>query len=268
MLKKLMKKWKLILPLLLLLLAVTIFLLPQPGKEEGLVAQEDVMSISRRSDYPVSGELQDMYAIADVVLLGQYLEFEEAWNMARNPENPAEESKTDYFEGHIYSFAVEQVLKGQAEDEIRINIPYKRRFSGELDNAVVENGLIVQEATKFDPFSVDYLWEFYMEPKPEESCILFLSYNAEEDRYFPAIEPYMIVCKEDGLLELRSNLLLPEEEQQQRFQTEFRTEGGKPLLFEINTSSIEDTISGMHMEEFLLELEGLTENEAEQIVDD
>ena len=53
-----------------------------------------------------------MYNRADLVAVGQYQELEERWNMFRNPENPAEEAEDAYFEGHIYRFAVESVLKG------------------------------------------------------------------------------------------------------------------------------------------------------------
>ena len=216
-------------------------------------ADEPVGAITHHSDSPISADLCDMYNRADLVAVGQYQELEERWNMFRNPENPAEEAEDAYFEGHIYRFAVESVLKGvETDGEIRVNIPDKRTLRGEVPNLVVDaNGQVLQEATGTDPYVFDSIWEFYMEPDPEETVILFLSDNQAEDRYFPAIEPFTIALEADGHLALRSNLLLPEAELREKLETPFQTEGGKTLVYQIEAAPIQDSISGMTLPELL-----------------
>ena len=133
-----------------------------------------------------------------------------------------------------------------------MNIPYKRTLRGEVPNLVVDaNGQVLQEATGTDPYVFDSIWEFYMEPDPEETVILFLSDNQAEDRYFPAIEPFTIALEADGCLALRSNLLLPEAELREKLETPFQTEGGKTLVYQIEAAPIQDSISGMTLPELL-----------------
>lgn len=216
--------------------------------------------IAPHSDYPMSGDLQVMRDHADSIVIGQFGEFINAWNMARDLEDSSKESSEHYVEGHIYSFQVEQVVKGECSEEtIYINIPYKERIRGEISNVITdERGNLLKEATKIDPYEFEVIREFYMEPDPEERVMLFLLYDAEFDRYFAAIEPYMIVLDENDTAELRSNMLLPEEEKEELAFQEAKTEKGKTIIYQHDNLlhyKLPDTVTGMSLQQLLEEMD-------------
>jgi len=220
-----------------------------------------VTDFGSRSDYPIASDMQMMYEQAEYIVVGSFGEFKHSYNMARDQSNPIEEDEGRYFEGHVYGFNIESVLKGTIEmDSIYISIPYLNVVKGEIRNDIIDiEGVIVQPATETDPYEIDTIWEFYMEPIQGEVVILFLSYNELFDHYFAAIEPYMIVIGEDGSALLKSNLLLPQETREEMAVFEATSNSGRQISF-TNTSllgeRIVDTISGSTLDEILFELGG------------
>ena len=228
---------------------------PPEQKPEGTAPppNQEPWILGHHSDYPITSDPAQLYAQATAVVIGSYGPLEETWNMSRDPEDPSKESKTDYFAGRIYSFSVEQVIKGELEPgEIRINIPHERRIQGEMLHTIGPDGEVIQNTTP-DPYSFNYIWEFYMEPTPGETCLLFLNADGERELYFPAVEPFTITIDAENRLTLRSNLLLPEEERRERLEIPFQTENGQPMIYQIAADEIEDRVSGMTLEELLAE---------------
>jgi len=246
-----MRKKSLLL-LFLSLLLLTLLSGCSPGSEEPYV-------IAPYSDYPISTSPQVMYERADCVVIGQYGDFLYKFNMSRDPSDPSKESPDRYSEGHMYAFQVEQVLKGEANTEIiSVNIPYQERYDGEITNVVTDDrGNVIKEPTKRDPYEFYAIRDFYMEPDPEERVILFLLHDKETDVYFAANEPFTIVIGEDEALQLKSNLLLPQEEREALATQSFQSKKGRTILYQSNSllyDQLTDEISGRSLSELLEEL--------------
>ena len=212
------------------------------------------------ADYPTSGNSQVLRDHADSIVIGHYDEFIKAWNIARDLEDSSKESSEHYVEGHIYSFQVEQVVKGECSEEtIYINIPYKERIRGEITNVVInDRGSIVKEATERDLYEFEVIRQFYIEPKLGERVMLFLRGDPEFDSYFAAIEPYMIAFDENDIAEVRSNFLLSEEEKLKHAQQFFKTESGRDVIYRHSNllrDKFTDNISGKSLQQLLEEMD-------------
>ncbi|MBQ6807662.1 MAG: hypothetical protein IJP07_00650, partial [Firmicutes bacterium] len=166
-----------------------------------------------------------------------------------------------YCEGHRYSFTVEQCLTGDVEPgSITVNIPYMRRVKGEITNMILDEktGVILKEATMHDPYVIEVITEFYMEPVPGEKVLLFLAYNPSERIYYPAVEPYVIAFDAEGIAEWRSNLFLPRSEREELATSTGLTESGRTVTCVqrnlLDELELEDQISGKTLEQLLEEI--------------
>lgn len=238
--------------LFLSLLLLTLLSGCAPGSEEPYV-------IAPYSDRPSSGNAQVMYDLSDCVVIGHYGDFLYDYNMSRNPSDPSQESTEDYAGGRMYTFHVEQVLKGEIEQEsISVSLAYQERYRGEITNVVTdERGNVIKEPTKRDPYEIYAIRDTYMEPDPEERLMLFLCYEPFMDSYFAANEPFTIVIGEDEALQLKSNLLLPQEEREALATQSFQSKKGRTILYQSNSllyDSLTDEISGRSLSELLEEL--------------
>ena len=223
-------------------------------------------SFGMSGDFPMASHLDIMHDLADYVVIGRFGEFEEAVNTARNWRNHLEEDPNNYHLGRIYSFHVHEVLKGQTySDTISIVLQYLRRFSGEIRNDIIDaQGQIVRPATEIDPWEIYARSGLYMEPIPEDTVMLFLSYSSLDEQFFPALEPYVIVLEDDGTMRVRSNLFLPREEREKLAVTHGTSQSGRPITFTwrtVLTEGIRDTISGKDTVEIIDELESFDTGE-------
>ena len=236
-------------------------------------------------DYSVYDNLQQMAASSDYIVMG-YFDWNraESWNMSRDLEDPTKESTELYVEGVLYDFHICNVLKGEIpEEQITVNFPYRQEIKGEITNAQInKRGIITKKATEIDPYSFMAPYEYYVNPflyNGDRFSILFLAYNEEFDLYFPCGVPYMVTAERDGTIHLRSDLIVPTDEQRERiaqFIKEntpsdviidnpgahwtdredmiFYSEGGQEIRYVRSGPFVENFLKGMDMEEFLTEL--------------
>jgi len=220
--------------------------------------------IMTSSDFPYRQNLSAMITGAEYIVVGSFQEFVTSFNNARERFEIELPSAEHHHEGRVYQFRVDAVLKGDlVEDIIHINLPHFRLRQGSINNAVISStGSLLQEATEFDPYSVEILNPRFMEPVIGETIILFLNYNPLARDYVdlaaypqinglfrPSGEPYVIILNADGYVQLKSNLLNPEKAQPQIFESE----GGRTIIVHSDISDIvlEDTISGLSLGELL-----------------
>jgi hypothetical protein len=175
-------------------------------RKENTIQQKTHFSIHR--DYPIANELSEMVNSSELIVVGRYTGFDSIWNMARNPGNIYEEDTERYVEGHLYSFEIDEILKGNTEkDEILINHKYSELIKTTESNAVInEQGIIISEATEINEISFTLTNKLYIEPEIGATYILFLLYDGNFDDYYGAVEPFIIKVS-DEIVYLQSNLL-------------------------------------------------------------
>lgn len=225
-----------------------------PDETRGQDVSADIPERGHISEYPVAATLDEMWERSGHVVSGRFGRLEEVWNMSRDPADPSKESETDRFLGQLYTFTVEKTLKGEAEGEILVNIPYMQTIHGEFSNAVWDqSGKLEKEATEFYPYRVERLWDYYIEPEMGRRYLLFLSYGASSGHYFPAIEPYRVSLAEDGSMSVESTLLLPEEELAARRETIYQMENGRDFRYTSNAfdTSFDRASADMSLQDFL-----------------
>lgn len=203
-----------------------------PDETQEQDAPVDIPTVGRISEYPVAATLDEMWARSDHVVTGRFDELKETWNMARDPADPSKESETDRFLGQLYTFTVEETLKGDAGGEILVNIPYMQTIHGQFPSDMVDqSGMAEKEPAEFYPYRVERLWDYYIEPEMGQRYVLFLSYGESSGHYFPAIEPYRIRLAENGAMSVESTLLLPKDELAARREAIYQMENGKDFRY-------------------------------------
>lgn len=183
-------------------------------------------------DYPMADSVTSMTEQSTYVVIATCTGFVETWNMMRNPNDPTQESDDLYAEGHIYSFSVEEVLKGTVETEtILVNQEYyETRSYFEDDREYNEEGEVIKEATWRVEHKLDCYNDKYIEPEIGTRYILFLDKGIN---YYGACEPFLIKLDGDSV-ELCSNIYTAEtlDEVETNMVTEERTcYDGRDILF-------------------------------------
>lgn len=210
-----MKRKKFILSISTLLVALTLiyfgidkFALADLSVENE-IKNENEMAMNIALIYPTASELREMVKTAELVILGEYESYEHSWNMLRDPEDIHEEDEENYVEGHIYNFKVDEIIKGEVASElIEVNIRYSQTVEVEESNEVVSpEGVIEKEETEVVIHEIEVIDPLYIEPELNKKYIVFLSKDADFNNYYGAIEPFSIVFDENGVAELKSNLL-------------------------------------------------------------
>ncbi len=135
-------------------------------------------------DYPIALELETLVVESDVIVVGHFEDFIESWNMARNPKDISKSDDKMYVEGRLFSFVVDEYLKGEGDENIRVNLRYKYQ---------------------------DIVDEMYIEPIPNEKIMLFLSKDKVFNNYYGTMQPFTFRVVEDTL-EVKTNLKAVEDE--------------------------------------------------------
>lgn len=192
--------------LLVLICGVTFYTIISFGNKNAEIQQISGFSSSR--DYPATEELSEMVYSAEAVVIGKYVGFDSSWNMARNPSNAFEEDAEHYVEGRLYSFEVEDVLKGDlAAGTVLVNHRYSEIKKMTESNAVVNaEGIILSEATKTNDISFTLTDGLYIEPEIGAKYILFLLKDKDFGNYYGSIEPFAIKII-DNVAQVQSNLI-------------------------------------------------------------
>ncbi|GGB72890.1 cardiolipin synthase [Fictibacillus barbaricus] len=195
--------------------------------------KEETIHVLASADYPVTENLDEMAIESDLVVMGKYVKLDSKWNMARNPKDISQEDPENYVEGHIYTFKVDYVVKGNIQNKKMIEINH--RYSETID---IEDGDgNVEKATNLDPL--------YIQPDLNAKYVVFLKYEPTQNHYYKAIEPFTVKINELDKVELQSNLLSSVNKAKKN---EFKA-GNKTFIIDNEIHKIQDNISGMSIEE-------------------
>ena len=206
-----------------------------------------VSEIYTSYDYPVAMSLSEMSDSAELVVVGKYTGMDSTWNMARNPDNVAEEDEENYTEGRLYNFSISELWKGKVDtDSILVNHRYLQVVNEVETNAVVDrSGVIRKEATKENKLALTIHDPLFIEPVIDETYVLFLRKDQDMGNYYGAMEPFSIKIS-NGVAELQSNLI----GQSGVSQEDISVDGGRTVKANVEMgTSIADTISGMNLDD-------------------
>ena len=125
------------------------------------------------SEFPTYADVEALAADSVLVVTGQYGDEDpDVVNTAKDAENPLVESRDVYAECHVFTFHVQEVLKGNCSvDEIRVGLSYGIRPAGSSELAVKDT---------------------YLEPTTDDHKILFLLYSESDGFYYPTSQPYQL----------------------------------------------------------------------------
>ncbi|PWW42343.1 MULTISPECIES: matrixin family metalloprotease [Paenibacillus] len=182
-------------------------------------------------DFPTTNKLEEMVQESDIIVIGEYQDGFETWNMLRDPNNSQKESEEAFVEGQLYDFKIDNVIKGNVDGG---NIKVNHRAAESLTLKFSED--VEEQVTVSDLF--------YIAPKTKSKYVLFLKQNKELDNYYGAIEPFSVTIDDNNFVKLNSNII-GSEGTSQEFQLNNVTVHNDIL------DSIEDNISGMSLEELL-----------------
>jgi len=199
-------------------------------------------------DFSLTSSFEEMVNQSDLVVIGEYKNFDSKWNMARDPYNPLEEDTENYVEGHLYNFKISETIKGTAVSKIvKVNHRYAESFLLEESNAVVaEDGIILKEATKVVTKKVENKDPLYIEPTLGKKYMLFLKEGETLGNYYGAIEPFSISFDKNNKAELDSNLKTINDD---LLTSTIQFDGSEYILKNEIHETITDTISGRDLKE-------------------
>ena len=126
-------------------------------------------SVKRSEDRNIVSNYEEAINQSELIVIGHFEGYKESWNMARNIEDSLKESEEYYVEGKIYSFVVDEVLKGSfATEKIEVNQRFSDNYSGKV---------------KLD--------EYYVDVDYSQEYVLFLAYNELFEHYFGSFSPFI-----------------------------------------------------------------------------
>jgi hypothetical protein len=194
---------------LVLICSISLCAILSSGSANADAEVRHIREFSFSSDYPTAEELNEMVNSAEVVVVGEYMGFDSSWNMARNPNNISDEDEERYVEGRLYSFNVEDVLKGNLADEtVLVNHKYSETRKMTESNAVINaEGIIVTEATVTNEISFTLIDALYIEPEIGVKYVLFLAKDNNFGNYYGSVEPFIIKISDDNIAYIQSNLI-------------------------------------------------------------
>ncbi|WP_124726455.1 hypothetical protein [Staphylospora marina] len=185
----------------------------------------------------LAGDLKAMSERAQIVVLGKFGTDYHVFNGSRNPQNPAEPSKSVFSEGRSYPFQVIQSIKGQTETDIRVNLLYDQQIDGLLD----ENG---------KPLDVRIPSPSFFEPDPSKTYLLFLEKDPHVEGYSINFQPYAIAFDASG----KAELITPRKEATALASNEANMK--RQVLVHGFVDDYPDTVSGKSIDEVLDEVNG------------
>lgn len=191
-------------PIALTASLITYNLYDSPSAEEkasNLGPQSQNILVTK--DFNVASNLEEMVNSSDLIAVGAYENLDSTWNMSGSPDS------SEYVEGRLYNFKVEETLKGQSDETIQINHRYSETIPVEVtsgDEEISEEGILIKEASETEQYTIENKDPLFIEPEVNEQYIVFLK-KGETGNYFAAVEPYLIKFNENNIAELQSNLI-------------------------------------------------------------
>ncbi|OEH86458.1 hypothetical protein BHU72_13650 [Desulfuribacillus stibiiarsenatis] len=130
-------------------------------------------------DQPVSNNIDDIISSVEYVVIGEYTNFQESWNMARSKDRKKGADDV-VVTGRLYDFKVDEYIKGIDKSRILVNLlySYSDKIIG-LENEIVD--------------------DYYYQPIIGEKVVLFLNKDKVFNNFYPAIHPYEYIVGDDHL---------------------------------------------------------------------
>lgn len=222
-----MNKKKLIISAIFILTVMTGSFIYSNQSKNLKVSSDETIVISE--DYPVTEDLKKMIDESELIVMGEYKNFDSSWNMARDPEDNSKSDDEYYIEGRIFKFKVDKVLLGHAKEDI---IDVNLRYSRDIEYSTSDGNNI-----KFD-----YKNPLYMDPEIGKRYLLFLK---KDLYYYGAIEPFQIQIDKYNKAILKSNLIdIKESDKKEIIKID-----DKSLEIVSEAHEIKDNITGKNIEE-------------------
>lgn len=202
-------------------------------------------------DYMTGNSLDNLVDNSTLIVVGEYLDLEETWNMSRDRENPELESTEHYYEGHLYNFRIDEIVYGtNSENEILVNLAYKEAHKFE------ENG---------NEVNFEMIDPYYVEPEQGVKYMLFLNKDEMFGNYYGAIEPFQVKIDGNEQVHLISNQVLsdnlPENSEIHDDGVYFKTlkeHQNKQIEVVTEVPLIKDFIEGSNLEQLKNQVHNLT----------
>jgi len=142
-------------------------------------------------DYAVAQDISEMVEKAEIIAIGTFQEYQFSYNAERDPKHHNEPSKNSYSETKVYSFSIEQLLKGDVrEPSILVSIPFSKELTGLKDEQGNELRFRIPNTA-------------HVQPTLFKKYILFLRKNERTGMYQAPFTPYMIEIKHDNKVVLQ-----------------------------------------------------------------
>ena len=184
---------------------------------------QDTKTVELSYDDHVVNGLEEMTKAADVVLVGKF----------SASTGTAEEITKDPFTLAPFTFQVESTLKGSdVASEITVY----------LNNTVKVDGYDGKEV----------VYASYQEPMADTTYMVFLSYDAEGNYYYQAMNPMMIAFDTDGLAQLQvvtagdSNVVTQQ----------ISDDDGNQVEVQQTLPSVQDDVTGKTLQELQTSVQG------------
>lgn len=179
-------------------------------------------------------DLKDLIDRASVIAMGEYTEELEA-------------VEDQYGQTRRHAFAVQQVLKGQAPQEIVVSRPYS-------------TASVYQAAGEEIAYQLPM--PYYTEPALRRTTLLFLSCRRTQDgnRYVSVGEPWEVIRDAEGLAQTASNWINPPPDLPDTVETYAMNEAGDALYhisYPREQADREDFITGRPWDQLLEEIRDL-----------
>lgn len=146
------------------------------------------------SDIETASNLKNMVKSADVIVVGQYKGLYSTINLARDEQDRSKESTEEYLGGKVYSFHVDQTLKGELKDN---SIHIVHRYSNQFE---------IEETLGHEDKEVEQADPTYIKPSMGKTYIAFIKQPEVEDFYEQSVEPYLIKVDTDEQVEIKSQI--------------------------------------------------------------
>ena len=187
----------------------------------------DYVVCNTRSWELVNFDLAEMNTHADTIVIGEY-------------SGAFDVQSIDGVTVHFYEFTVKNCAKGKAADNITVRLPVLHAVQGSVEEEQYD--ITVPETEFFDP--------------TEDGQVMLFLKDCGNGVYRKAQEPFTFAINPEGIVTVRSNLLLPHQEREILSTTRTLTENGKILLYIDDLlrsvdSPVKESISGMHINDIL-----------------
>ena len=202
--------------------------------------------------------IEQMVKKADYIVVGRYTEFVSAYNMYRDANDPSKPDPNNYAGGEIYSFALEQALKGEpGTKEIPVLMrAFRRNRYVESDMVTDRTGLITKPATYKIEHTFDVKNPYYFKPNMNDTYILFLDCNKNGKYVFSAV-PFSIRIAPTG----KAVLEWPFKGASETFTFKNKNGEEKTIEYSYDGFSIEDKITGQKGAELIKTIGQLVSNQ-------